>query len=207
MNTFQHLQRAIKLLSPPIKATSKTQINPFFYQLSHQFGQRPFSSAIIRPKRCLAPKRPYTSNFRQRRPYTNPPTKPKYNPTPHLNSPTPSLSLSARFRKLTREYGWSAFGVYFFLSILDFPFCFAAVRYLGTDRIARYEHVVVEWIKSMIPESVVEMIRGWRDRFREKREENAVKMGGKGEVYAEAVGFDHGVKEAEEANTKENASE
>lgn len=42
------------------------------------------------------------------------------------------------------------------LSALDFPFCFAAVRYLGTDRIGHYEHVVVEWVKSVVPESVKE---------------------------------------------------
>jgi hypothetical protein len=38
-------------------------------------------------------------------------------------------------RKLSREYGWSALGVYFVLSVLDFPFCYLLLRYLGTDRI------------------------------------------------------------------------
>ena len=52
--------------------------------------------------------------------------------------------LSARFKDLSRRYGWSAVGVYFFLSALDFPFCFLAVRWLGTDRIAYAEHLVAE---------------------------------------------------------------
>jgi len=30
------------------------------------------------------------------------------------------------------------------LSALDFPFCFLAVRMLGTERIGRYEHAVIE---------------------------------------------------------------
>ncbi|CAL5874164.1 uncharacterized protein PFLUO_LOCUS8452 [Penicillium psychrofluorescens] len=57
-------------------------------------------------------------------------------------------SLSARLKKLSREYGWSALGVYLGLSALDFPFCFAAVRLLGVDRIGHYEHVAIEFLKS-----------------------------------------------------------
>lgn len=45
------------------------------------------------------------------------------------------LSLSGRLKKLGREYGWSAFGVYMALSVLDFPFCFLLVKWAGTDRI------------------------------------------------------------------------
>lgn len=50
-------------------------------------------------------------------------------------------------RKLFREYGRSAFGVYILLSVLDFPVCFAAVRFLGVDRIGHYEHVVMDSMK------------------------------------------------------------
>jgi len=46
-------------------------------------------------------------------------------------------SLGAKMRKLSREYGWSAVGVYFFLSALDFPFCYLLVRTVGTDRIGK----------------------------------------------------------------------
>lgn len=64
------------------------------------------------------------------------------NPTPHLGSPEPALSLSQRLKQLSKEYGWTAVGVYFALSVLDFPFCFLAVRLLGTDRIGHYEDVI-----------------------------------------------------------------
>ncbi|KAH4309782.1 hypothetical protein HBH64_228310 [Parastagonospora nodorum] len=69
-----------------------------------------------------------------------PPQRP--DPTPHLGSPEPALSLSQRLKALSREYGWTAVGVYFGLSLLDFPFCFLAVRLLGTDRIGHYEDVI-----------------------------------------------------------------
>lgn len=41
-------------------------------------------------------------------------------------------------RKLTREYGWSAAGVYFTLSVLDIPLCYLLVKTLGTERISEY---------------------------------------------------------------------
>lgn len=52
-----------------------------------------------------------------------------------------SLSLSQRLKKLSKEYGWSAVGVYFALSVLDFPFCFLLVRVVGTDRIGEWRHL------------------------------------------------------------------
>jgi hypothetical protein len=47
-------------------------------------------------------------------------------------------------RKLSREYGWTVVGVYGLLSVADFPFCYLAVKLLGTERIGRYEHAVIE---------------------------------------------------------------
>lgn len=115
--------------------------------------------------------------------------------------------------------------MYLLLSALDFPFCFAAVRYLGTDRIGHYEHLVVEWVKSVIPESVVEQWREMRRRVKrtaeDEGERGAATVGGvageetKVEAYGAPMGgaevavipgYDHGVKEAEEMNKSENAS-
>ncbi|KGO73185.1 protein of unknown function DUF1279 [Penicillium italicum] len=59
-------------------------------------------------------------------------------------------SLSQRLKKLSREYGWVALGVYLGLSALDFPFCFAAVRLLGVERIGYYEQVVVGFVKDQL---------------------------------------------------------
>jgi len=47
-------------------------------------------------------------------------------------------TLGGRLKKLSREYGWSALGVYLLLSALDFPFCYLLVKTLGTDRIGKF---------------------------------------------------------------------
>ncbi|KAF2142497.1 uncharacterized protein K452DRAFT_270184 [Aplosporella prunicola CBS 121167] len=94
---------------------------------------RSYLSPSARPRPPLF--RPFLRNSSSKRP--NP------DPTPHLGSPKPALSFSQRMRKLSREYGWVALGVYLGLSVLDFPFCFMAVRMLGVDRIGRWEHAVV----------------------------------------------------------------
>lgn len=82
---------------------------------------------------------------------------PHVNPTPHLGSPEPAQSLSQRLKQLSKEYGWTAVGVYLGLSLVDFPFCFLAVRLLGTDRIGHYEDVVKEafWsvVRLVLPEA------------------------------------------------------
>ncbi|KAL2863045.1 uncharacterized protein BJX67DRAFT_385027 [Aspergillus lucknowensis] len=75
----------------------------------------------------------------------------KSGPSPYTyESPNSTPSLSQRLKTLSREYGWSALWIYLFLSALDFPFCFAGVRYLGAEKIGHYEHVVVESMKGAV---------------------------------------------------------
>lgn len=59
------------------------------------------------------------------------------------------MTLSARLKLLSREYGYAALAVYLALSALDFPFCFLAVRYFGTERIAAVEEQVVSVVKRL----------------------------------------------------------
>ncbi|KIH93137.1 peptide alpha-n-acetyltransferase [Sporothrix brasiliensis 5110] len=89
-------------------------------------------------------------------------------------APAEKLTLSQRFKKLSREYGWTAVGVYFGLSLLDFPFCFLLVRTLGTDRIAAAEEYVVGHVKVLIPESVKERWRRYRAALKEAQRESGV---------------------------------
>ena len=211
MRSFQILRKNL----PPLQRAFDTPTS------AHKIRPSPLVNQIVKPTRRKWP----TTPFSQRRPNSTNFKKPSYNPTPHLNSPEPSLSLSQRLRKLSREYGWSAFGVYFLLSLLDFPFCFAAVRYLGTDRVGHYEHVVLEWIKSALPASVVEKVRELRQKMRRTAEDNkergAMVVGGlagqeaqvetygnvmKGPEVGVVPGYDHGVKEATKMNESENAS-
>lgn len=80
-----------------------------------------------------------------------------HDPTPHLGSPEPAQTLSQKLKALSKEYGWAALGVYLGLSALDFPFCFLAVRLLGTDRIGHYEEVVKDafWnvVRLVVPDA------------------------------------------------------
>lgn len=102
-------------------------------------------------------------------------------------------------KKLSREYGWSALGVYLALSALDFPFCFLLVRYLGTDRIGEWEHVIVTHVKQVIPESVKSTWTEWRQSM--KAVEKDITGDDAVNSSAETVGW--GIEEAEVHNKSE----
>jgi len=102
-------------------------------------------------------------------------------------------------RKLSREYGWSALGVYFALTALDFPFCYLFVKQMGTDRIGEWEHIVVSHIKAIIPASVKETWHEWRISM--KRAQNDIPGGKEVGEGVEMAGW--GVEEAEKHNKAE----
>ncbi|KAL4783235.1 hypothetical protein BJX76DRAFT_260779 [Aspergillus varians] len=106
-------------------------------------------------------------------------------------SPNAAPSLSQRLKTLSREYGWSALWIYLFLSALDFPFCFAAVKLLGADKIGHYEHVVVEGVKGAVN-------KVWPGAFETSKEEEEEEEKEKKEAGAQAVGKSKGP--AEEAS-------
>ena len=109
-------------------------------------------------------------------------------------------------RKLSREYGYSALGVYLALSAIDFPFCFLAVRWLGTERIGHLEHVFLSWIRRVVPYP-----------FPSQQKLEVERAGGLPEGYGtaapecaaveEAADYGHDFREAEQLNQSENASE
>jgi hypothetical protein len=130
------------------------------------------------------------------------------------------LSLSARLKKLSREYGWTSVGVYFALSVLDFPFCFLLVRTVGTERIgkqgysvclvaplmddlfplpAHIEHVVVSNVQKVIPERVQDWWMEYRRALKEAKMERTGQDGEPAMMY-------HGVEEAEQRSKQEGAS-
>ncbi|KAL2115726.1 hypothetical protein VTJ04DRAFT_9981 [Mycothermus thermophilus] len=112
---------------------------------------------------------------------------------PHEEEPQ---SLSGRLKKLTREYGWVALGVYLGLSVLDFPFCFLLVRTVGSEKIAHVEHIVVSSLLKLVPESVQQW---WAERRGTSRGEG---LDGPGELEV----YGHGVAQAEERRKQEGAS-
>lgn len=186
-----------------------------YHSALHNRPARSGPSVRIRPRQRQPRRQQYSNSSGSRDPSKT--TQP-YNPTPNLNSPAPtppSLSLSQRLRKLSREYGWSAFGVYFLLTALDFPFCFAAVRYIGADRVGHYEHIVAGWVGEWVPEGVKEVVRRVGKGVRgliASRGKNEGQGEGEAEVEKYAVvtgqmgGYDHGVGDAERRNESENAS-
>ena len=134
-------------------------------------------------------------------------SKSPFNPTPHLNSPEPSLSLSQRFKKLSREYGWSALGVYLLLTALDFPFCFLAVQWLGTERIGHWEHVILAWFWRVVPYPLptTEDAHNAEPQTAGKRPEEYGVIASKGEEVG-VPAYGHDVVEAEKRNQSDDAS-
>ncbi|KAH6631133.1 hypothetical protein B0J18DRAFT_121241 [Chaetomium sp. MPI-SDFR-AT-0129] len=104
-----------------------------------------------------------------------------------------SLSLSARLKKLSREYGWSAVGVYLALSVLDFPFCFLLVRTVGTEKIAHLEEIVIRNVQKIVPDRLQAWWVEYRQALKDAKRERV------GEVD-EVIG--HGVAEAELRNNE-----
>ena len=162
-------------------------------------SRSPFSSSWLRSPRsasiCRIPNKRFSSS------------KSPFDPTPHLNSPEPSLSLSQRFKKLSREYGWSALGVYLLLTALDLPFCFLAVRWLGTERIGHWEHVIVAWFWKMVPYPLptTDNAHNAESQTAQKRPEEYGEVASKGEKVG-VPAYDHDVVEAEKRNQSEDAS-
>lgn len=58
--------------------------------------------------------------------------------------PAKPTTLSGRMKEMSRKYGWTVTGIYLGLSVLDFPFCFLAVKWFGTERIAEIEHYIMD---------------------------------------------------------------
>lgn len=120
-------------------------------------------------------------------------------------------------KKLSREYGWGALGVYLALTALDFPFCFLAVRMLGTDRIGHWEHVILEALRGLVkwplPEVAQDKIDAAGDLVSEKVSEAVGDNPTTKRVLEESsAGYaaqdieDHGYQAAEKANRGVDAS-
>ncbi|KEF51158.1 uncharacterized protein A1O9_12772 [Exophiala aquamarina CBS 119918] len=117
-------------------------------------------------------------------------------------------------KKLSREYGWAALGVYLALTALDLPFCFLAVRMLGTDRIGHWEHVVMETFKSFVkwplPTAAQEKIDTAGDLVNEAVAGDVKSSKRMLEESSREYGVeeieDHGYKEADKANRGADAS-
>ncbi|KAI0521760.1 hypothetical protein F5B22DRAFT_593954 [Xylaria bambusicola] len=178
----QFLRRAFFSISQPglrIPASRATQRIGYRPRIS-----TPTSKAYQSPIRTNKRSFHKTSRLRDAKPD---PSKP--------NTQAPQ-GLSARLKKLSREYGWAAVGVYLGLSVLDFPFCFLLVRVVGTERIGEIEHWVVSHVSMAIPESIRNRWHEYRLALKEAKQEQS-----QGGAEVEVAGW--GVAEAEQRNKSE----
>lgn len=196
---------ASSILRMPI---SRPSVHSLFSRTQPTFRTRPSSNISFRGFHSQTPRRPTlrnspTLNLRKQR---------RWKSDDVLDSkPESELTLSQRMKKLSREYGWAAFGVYMALTALDLPFCYLAVVSIGPETVGHWEHVIVGYIKGFLQwplagtahEQVGEAI----DKIGEatgandgKRLLEEAPAGSQYEVE------DHGYKEAAAANRGEGAS-
>ncbi|KAK6338352.1 hypothetical protein TWF730_002415 [Orbilia blumenaviensis] len=99
-----------------------------------------------------------------------------------------SQTIGERMRALFKEYGMSAVGVYFLLSVLDFPFCFLFVKMVGTEKIAYYEHIIIDKFWSVMPEAIYQFRPAAIKEAKAEAERAAVGIGGDIDALAHGEG-------------------
>lgn len=182
-------------INPPTR-TSLAALRTVRHNQRASLRISPLLQLVSRQRRCIPLKRLSNKRFQS----TIPPPQPL-----NRSSPESSLSLTQRMRKLSREYGWSALGVYLLLTTLDFPLCFLGVRWLGTDRIGHWEHIVLKAFWKVVPypfpsRPAVQM-EGSDGTTKE------IETVGSRRAPIDVASNGHGVREAEQLNQSENASE
>jgi len=95
------------------------------------------------------------------------------------------------------------------LTALDFPFCFLAVKMIGTDTVGHWEHVIVGYVKGWLQWPITGTAQESIGEAVDKVEEAVGVQEGKRVLEESNEAYeieDHGYKEAEEANSGNNAS-
>jgi hypothetical protein len=135
---FAPSRAGLRIQSTPHIRTPHTITQRSFTQRSTNFRKQPtsftfFSHPRPAPATLLQRLRASIRSFHNSRARLDAKSAP-----PNAAAEAEPTTLSGRMRKLSREYGWSALGVYLGLTALDFPFCYLLVRYLGTDKIGMF---------------------------------------------------------------------
>lgn len=128
----------------------RTLLRKYPLERFHRLQQRKaFSSRASSQLQTITQSRwrlPIMHRTRNVRWQSNKPTQ----PAAQVNGSQTPQSMSQRFKELSRRYGYAAVGVYLGLSVLDFPFCFLAVRLVGPERIGELEHAIVDTFWNVI---------------------------------------------------------
>jgi hypothetical protein len=210
MKSMRLLQReALRQIFSPQSGTrlSRSIFRQIRYNSQATFRTRPFKPSTPCPRSPLSPLRSQVKLSNASRTF-------RRFQSAQANTSDASLSLSQQLRKLSREYGWAALGVYLALTALDFPFCFLAVKLLGTDRIGHWEHVVLSYVKELIKwplgQGGQDVVDGAAKEVKRVGKET-LPLGEDGqkrilEQEPTYIVGDHGYQEAEKANKGDNAS-
>lgn len=99
--------------------------------------QRSFATSVFRPSNHARLPRTWRNTA-----FRNGGSR-RHNSTGH-EQPSQPRTMSDRMKEMSRKYGWIVVGIYLGLSVLDFPFCFLAVKWFGTERIAEIEHAIID---------------------------------------------------------------
>ncbi|KAH9885175.1 hypothetical protein F4778DRAFT_514215 [Xylariomycetidae sp. FL2044] len=183
-----------------VRRTFTSRSQPTLQTPFRRINQQSSFNSLKRPSKPAsrsAPRRSFHNTSQLRDANPTPKEAPKEAPK-DTNTKEPQ-GLSARLKKLSREYGWSALGVYLALSVLDFPFCFLLVRTVGTDRIGKLEHWIVSNAKKLVPQSVQDKWHEYQKALKQAEMENL----GNDDIseHVEMAGW--GVQEADARNKAE----
>jgi N-terminal acetyltransferase 2 len=100
------------------------------------------ASTFVRPPRTARFRRIYATDAKPAQSVKPPSTGPAVDDA--------KLPVSQRLKILFKKYRWPALTVYLGLGALDFAIAFIGVRAIGTERVARYEKIILKKIEDTV---------------------------------------------------------
>ena len=83
-------------------------------------------------------------------------TSSRRNSSPDAADPR-AQTLSARLKRLIKEYGWHALGVYIILSAVDFTVAFGLINFIGAAHVARFTAIAKAYAADYVPDIHISM--------------------------------------------------
>lgn len=127
---------APRCIRPPISIRTIHSLSPSF--------RSPTTINILRKPVPLNPRHAIRTSGRR---FNAINAKPSSSPSPSLSPEDPKLPVTQRLKILFKKYRWPALAVYLSLSAVDFGIAFLTVRAFGTERIGRYEKIILQKVE------------------------------------------------------------
>src|SRR5277367_942629 len=147
-----------------IRLAQRCMRHPISARTIHSFSTFRPQPATILPKQLINPPRHAIRPPRRFYTVDAKPSESLKQPSISLSPEDPKLPVTQRLKILFKKYRWPALAVYLGLGAVDFGIAFIAVRAFGTERIGRYEKIILDkvedtfgWkVKGTPPEHMVE---------------------------------------------------